>query len=134
MLSESIILHMYKVEIENRGDYRFDVRSKDYQFVVDTNGKGITPPDTLLASLGSCVGVYIRKYFESAKIAVPHFKVFVEGDLGKEAPYLFRAISVKIDMEGAPLDERRKTALLNFIKNCPIHNTLKANPAVEISI
>ncbi len=125
---------MYKVEIENSGDYSFNVKSKDYQFVVDTKGKGMTPPDTLLASLGACVGVYMRKYFEGAKIASSHFKVSVEGDLGKEAPYVFRVISVKIDLEGLLLDERRKKALLDFIKNCPIHNTLKANPMIEISI
>ena len=125
---------MYKVDVENSGDYSFNVKSKDYQFVVDTKGKGMTPPDTLLASLGSCVGVYMRKYFEGAKMAVPHFKVSVEGDLGKEAPYGFRAISVKIYMEGFSLDERRKKALLEFIKNCPIHNTLKANPTIDISI
>ena len=125
---------MYKVEIENSGDYSFNVKSKDYQFVVDTKGKGMTPPDTLLASLGSCVGVYMRKYFEGAKIEAPHFKISVEGDLGKVAPYLFRAISVKINLEGILLDGRRKRALLDFIKNCPIHNTLKSNPAIDISI
>lgn len=51
---------MYNVNITNNGDYLFNVKSKDYEFNVDVKGKGITPPDTLLASLGTCVGVYVR--------------------------------------------------------------------------
>ena len=52
---------MYHVDMTNTGDYFFKVKSKDYEFSVDIKGKGITPPDALLASLGSCVGVYVRK-------------------------------------------------------------------------
>jgi putative redox protein len=125
---------MYKVDITAAGDYRFNVRSKDAEFTVDIKGGGITPPDTLLASLGSCVGVYIRKYAEGAKLALGDFSISVEGDLGKEAPYYFRHIKVSVNLRGASLDEKRKAALLAFIKNCPIHNTLKNNPSVDIDI
>lgn len=45
---------MYRVEISNKEGYRFNIKSKDYEFKIDVNGSGITPPDTLLASLGSC--------------------------------------------------------------------------------
>ena len=54
---------MYKVTIESYGESGFVVKSADYEFIIDNKGKGITPPDTFLASLGSCIGVYIRKYF-----------------------------------------------------------------------
>ena len=53
---------MYHVDIANAGDYSFSVKSKDYEFIVDVKGKGISPPDTLLASIGTCIGVYLRKY------------------------------------------------------------------------
>lgn len=51
---------MYHVDIENNADSSFTVKSRDYEFIIDTKGKGITPPDTLLASIGSCIGVYSR--------------------------------------------------------------------------
>lgn len=124
---------MYKVEVSSEGAYKFNVRSKDYEFSVDLNGKGVTPPDALLASLASCIGVYIRKYADGAKLALGDFKISVEADLGKEAPYYFRQINVLIDFKGAVLDERRKRAILGFIKNCPIHNTLKKNPIIDIA-
>ena len=48
---------MYHVEVTGTGASAFKVKSKDYEFIIDTKGKGITPADTLLASLGSCIGV-----------------------------------------------------------------------------
>lgn len=124
---------MYKVEVSNKNGYTFNVKSKDYEFTVDLNGHGMTPPDTLLASLGSCIGVYIRKYADGAKLALGEFSVTVEADLGKEAPYYFRQINVGVNFKPAEIDERRKSAILAFIKNCPIHNTLKNNPVIEIA-
>ena len=126
---------MYKVEITSKGNYRFSVKSKDASFDVDAKGgSALTPPDVLLASLGSCVGVYIRKYADGAKIGLDAFDVTVEGDLGSEAPYRFRQIKVSVDLKGSALDDRRKTALLEFVKNCPIHNTLKGSPDIEMTL
>lgn len=124
---------MYRIEITGSDDSGFSAKSKDYEFAVDTKGRGMTPPDVLLASLGSCVGVYIRKYAQGGGLALDEFRVTVEADLSKEAPIAFKKINVSIDLKGHPLDERRKRALLEFIKNCPVHNTLKSDPVVEIA-
>lgn len=125
---------MYSVEITNNGSSEFKAKSKDYEFVIDTKGQGITPPDTLLASLGSCIGVYLRKYAENAKLPLPEFNIKLEAEFSREAPACFRNIAVTLDLKGAQLDERRKKALLDFIRNCPVHNTLEASPRVEIRI
>jgi putative redox protein len=125
---------MYKVDVAAKEGYRFNARSKDAEIIIDAKGQAMTPPDTLLASLGSCAGVYIRKYADGAKLALGEFTISVEGDLGKETPYYFRQIKVSVDLKGAALDEKRKAALLSFIKNCPVHNTLKNNPTVDIAI
>lgn len=125
---------MYRVDISNHGDYRFDVRSKDHEFAVDIKGKGVTPPDALLASIGSCLGVYIRKYAEGTRLDIKDLDIAVWAEFSKEAPICFRKINVSIDLKGAALDERRKNALLEFVKNCPVHNTIKNNPEVDISI
>ena len=125
---------MYHVEITNNQGYSFTVKSADYEFSVDAKGKGFTPPDTLLASLGSCIGVYIRKYFEGAKLDLGEFKVTLEAELTKEPPICLREIRVNIDLKGANIEERRKKPLLDFIRNCPVHTTLKINPRVDINL
>ena len=125
---------MYHVEISSSAGSAFRVKSKDYEFVIDTKGSGVTPPDTLLARLGSCIGVYLRKYAEGAGLPINDFTVTLDADLSKEAPVSFRSIRARIDLKGFQLDERRKQALLGFIKNCPVGNTLKANPAVDVTV
>ncbi|HOX54404.1 MAG TPA: OsmC family protein [Candidatus Omnitrophota bacterium] len=126
---------MYQVTVTDQDNYCFKVKSKDYAFDVDMRGqKGISPPDTLLASLGTCLGVYIRKYFEGAKIPVPGFEVIVSADFSEEKPACFRSVDVSVDLKGAKLDQRRIDAMLSFIKNCPVHNTLKQNPKIDITI
>lgn len=125
---------MYSVDVSSEQGYNFKVKSKGYEFLIDIDGNGITPPDVLLASLASCVGVYIRKYADGANLGIKTIKVGVEGDLGKAAPYYFRKISVKVRLDGIDLDERRKSALLAFLKNCPVHNTLKMTPEIAIDL
>ncbi len=125
---------MYHVDIENNPDSSFTVKSRDYEFIIDINGKGITPPDTLLASIGSCIGVYIHKYAQGSKLALDKFKISIDAEFCAEKPVRFKTINVSIDLNGIVLNERRKKAFLEFIKNCPVHNTLKNNPDLEINI
>lgn len=125
---------MYRVEIASSTGSSFKAKSGDYEFLIGTKGKGITPPDTLLAALGSCIGVYIRKYCEGSKFRLDNFNIAVEAEFSKEAPIGFKQINVSLDLKGAQLDEPRKQALLAFIKNCPIHNTLKINPSIDVKL
>jgi len=125
---------MYHVDVTNTGDSKFKITSANGEFTVDTKGGGMTPPDTLLASIGSCMGVYIRKYCEGARLPVTGFTIAVDADFTKEAPFRFEDIKISINLKGAAIDERRQKAMLEFIKNCPVHNTLKNAPSFMINI
>ena len=126
--------HMYRAEITHTKDLAFSVKTGDFGFVIDAKGTGVTPLNALLASLGSCIGVYIRKYAEGSNLTLDNFNITVEAEFTKEPALAFRTINVTIDLKGANIDDRRKQAILEFIKNCPVHNTLKANPRVEVKI
>jgi len=125
---------MYKIEVTHKQDMAFSVKAGQSEFDIDAKGKGLTPLDALLAGLGSCVGVYIRKYAEGSKLNLENFKVDVYAELSKESPLCFKQINVDIDLKSCSIDERRQRALLEFIKNCPAHNTLKANPLIEFKL
>lgn len=125
---------MYKVQITHNQDLAFTVKSGESEFIIDAKGKGLTPLDALLAGLGSCLGVYIRKYAQGSKISLENFKLNVFAELSSESPFYFRKINVDIDLKNSGLDERRQKALLEFIKNCPAHNTLKGNPLIEFKL
>ena len=125
---------MYNVEVRHQQDLAFMVKTNESEFIIDAKGRGLTPLDALLAGLGSCVGVYIRKYAEGAKLDLNNFKVNVSAELSKESPASFKQIKVAIDLKACQLDERRQRALLEFIKHCPAHNTLKGNPEIEFKL
>ena len=124
---------MYQVTVQHKEDQLFAVSSKDCDFLIDTKGRGMTPPDTLLASLGSCIGVYIRKYAESAHLDLNGFTIHLKAELTKDPPVRFASIDTVVDFKGASLDERRKQALLDFIRKCPVHNTIEGNPRVDVT-
>ncbi len=125
---------MYQAEITHNQELSFTAKTGESEFVIDAKGKGLTPLDAFLAGLGSCIGVYIRKYTEGSKLDLTNFKINVSAQLSKEPPLSFRQIFVAIDLKACRLDERRQRALVEFIKNCPVHNTLKGSPEVEFKI
>ncbi len=125
---------MYRVDISSEKEYNFKVKSDGYEFIIDAKEGAITPPAALLAALGSCIGVYMRKYAVSAKLPLGSFSLSAEAELTKEAPFRFSTINVTVDLKGAQLDERRRQAMLEFVKNCPVHNTMKNDPVVQVTI
>ena len=122
---------MYNVQVTHNQDLAFMVKTNESEFIIDAKGKGLTPLDALLAGLGSCIGVYICKYAYGVKLNLENFKINVSAQLSNGSPFSFRKISVDIKLKNPVLDERRQRALLEFIKNCPAHNTLKGSPEIE---
>ncbi|MFC1674951.1 OsmC family protein [Candidatus Omnitrophota bacterium] len=125
---------MYKVDITGQGESGFKVSSDGHEIVLDPKGGGISPSAALLASIGSCVGVYLRKYCKGANLELKDFKISVEADFVKEPVFCFKEINVSVDLKGLQLEERRQQALLNFAKKCPIHNTLKSDPQINLKL
>ena len=125
---------MYKVEITHKQDLVFTAKAGQSEFIIDAQGQGLTPLDALLAGLGSCIGVYIRKYAQGFKLDLKNFKLNVSARLCSQAPFAFKQINVDIDLKDSGLEERRQRALLEFIKHCPAHNTLKGNPVIDFKL
>lgn len=128
-------MRMYSVEAEHKKEFVFSVKSKGLELTIDALAReGISPPDALLASVATCLGVYIRKYSEGSGLGLENFKISVNAEFSKEPPVCFKEIYAVIDLKDRVLDERRRKPLLEFIKNCPVHNTLKGQARFEIKI
>jgi uncharacterized OsmC-like protein len=124
---------VYKIEITHDKDLAFLAKNGDQEVLIDAKGDNFNPPNLLLAALGSCIGAYLRKYSEGSNINLAKFSILIEAEFSKEKPLSFREINVYINLKESQIDERRKEPLLNFIKNCPVHNTLKINPVININ-
>ena len=124
----------YKVEVKNKGGTQFFVKAEHGEFVVDSEGNGPAPLETLLAALGSCTGHYIRNFLKKANVDYAFFTVSVEADLAKDKGYYLKDINVAIDLNGAVIDDLKKDGLIEFVKNCPVHYTLKSSPNINLKI
>ena len=95
---------MYEIHILNKGDYAFDIKEREGQFTADPKGNGPSPSGTLLASLGACIGVYVRRYFKGTNLELGEFSVKVEADFSKEKPISFKEINVFINLKEKFMD------------------------------
>ncbi len=128
---------MYAIRLTREGTYTYKVTSGNFTLRVELpkEGKaasGASPPDLLLASLGSCLAVYLERYLTGGKIPFSDFSIIVKSEICAEPPRHLKDIDVHIEVPGLALDVRRKKALLEFIENCPVRTTLTHEPRVSI--
>lgn len=125
---------MYSVDVLCSEDLTFQVSSKDFKISIDAKGEGISPLQAMLAALAACTGVYIREFMEGIKQEIGEFSIAVSAELTEKPPYRFAKINIDVDLKGVLLDESRQASLQRFIKNCPVHQTLKGNPEIVMNL
>lgn len=124
---------MFKASIENRGDSKYYATTRHYGFVLDTEGNGANPVDTLLASLCGCLGHYVRDYLVGHQIAHTGFAIEAEAGVAPDKARL-AGINVRINPKDARLNDRQAAEMLTFIEKCKVHNILKEYPGVTVSL
>lgn len=117
---------------------KFEVTAGRHRLVCDqpeTNqgsDEGMTPPDFLLASLGSCIGFYALQYLKTRGLNMAGLQVRVAAE---KALNPARLAKFRIDVETLELpDERHREGLLRSAKRCLIHHTLENPPEIDIRI
>ena len=127
-----------KLRIEKLGRASFAAHARGHIVVSDQpqeNGGadvGMTPPELLLASLGTCVAYYVAQFCEPRLLDCDAVEIEVEGDL-MHNPGRIGAITVKVALP-VELDEDRLKALLRAVSHCTIHNTLTAAPDIRVHV
>jgi uncharacterized OsmC-like protein len=127
-----------EVTVEHLGAVQFEIKARHHLIACDQpieNGgydEGMTPPELLLASLGSCAAFYATQYLRKHKLAQEGTKVRVAGEKLKDPARLgdFR-ITVESPVE---LDEKHRQGMEEAVHHCLIHNTLLYPPKIEIQI
>lgn len=124
---------MYHVEVLSNGKSSYKVKGRNGEFILDSEGKGIAPLEALLSGLGGCVGVYLRRFLELNKITTD-FVITIEAELDKTPPIGFKNIDLNIDLKGLKIDERKIGQLMDVVKKCPAHHTMKNNPNINFKL
>lgn len=127
-----------EITVNHLGDVQFEIKARQHTVISDQpsdNGgydEGMTPPELMLASLGSCAAFYAAAYLKKHNLATVGTKVRVTCDKVKPPARLdnFR-IEVEVPVE---LDEKHRAGVMDSVHRCLIHNTLLQPPKIEIAI
>jgi putative redox protein len=127
-----------EVTVEHLGSLQFEIKARQHALVSDQppeNGghdEGMTPPELLLASLGSCAGFYATQYLRKRKLATEGTRVRVTADKLKDPA---RIDNFRIEVEApTALSEQDRAGVEDAVQHCLIHNTLLHPPSMAIEV
>ena len=127
-----------EVIVEHIGALQFEIKVRQHAVVCDQppeNGghdEGMTPPELLLASLGSCAGFYAAQYLRKHKLATEGTRVRVTAEKLKDPA---RMDNFRIEIEApASLSEQHRAGVETAVHHCLIHNTLLNPPKIALEI
>ncbi len=129
---------MIEVQVEHLGAVQFEIKARQHTIACDQpaeNGgfdEGMTPPELMLASLGSCAAFYAAAYLRKYKLATEGTKVRVTADKKKD-PARLDDFHIAIEVP-ARLDPKHIAGVERAVHQCLIHNTLLNPPTIAIEI
>jgi putative redox protein len=127
-----------EVTVNHLGSVQFEIKARQHTIVSDQpleNGgfdEGMTPPELLLASLGSCAAFYAAAYLKKFKLATEGTKVRVTAGKLKE-PARLGDFVIELDLP-IELSEEHCQGVERAVHHCLVHNTLLNPPKIEIAI
>ena len=124
-----------QVRVEHLGALQFEIKVREHTIVSDQpreNGgfdEGMTPPELLLASLGSCAAYYAADYLRRNNLATEGTRVQVVAQKAKNPA---RVDDFRIELEvPVELSEEHQRGVEDAVHRCLIHNTLLHPPRIE---
>jgi len=92
----------------------------------------MTPPEFLLASLGSCAAFYAAEYLRSRKLALTGVRVSVTAEK-LTAPARLDNFRISVVSPVSLTDEQRQ-AMMRAVHHCLVRNTLVNSPQIAIEL
>lgn len=129
---------MLEVVVNHLGAVQFEAKARQHTVYCDQpaeNGgfdEGMTPPEFLLAALGTCAGYYAVQYLKARSLPSQGLRVRTTAEK-VQGPA--RIGEMKIDVEyPVELEARHREGVLRAVHNCLIHNTLLHPPKIEVNL
>jgi putative redox protein len=127
-----------EVRVQHLGGVQFEIKARQHSIICDQpveNGgydEGVTPPELLLAALGSCAGFYAAMYLKNQKLAAEGTIVRVTADKMKD-PARMDNFRIEVDVP-VDLSEKHREGVEHSIHHCLIHNTLLLPPRITVGV
>jgi len=127
-----------EVIVEHLGAVQFEIKARQHRIVCDQPieyggfDEGVTPPELLLASLGSCAGYYAAQYLKKHQLATEGTIVRVSAE---KTPNPRRLNNFRIRVEiPSGIGVEHRAGVNEAVRHCLIHNTLINPPSVSLEV
>jgi len=127
-----------EVKVVHLEQVKFSITARSHTVICDQppeNGgedSGMTPPELLLASLGSCAAFYAVQYLKSRNLAQSGVEVTVTAEKLKQ-PARLGNFRIQV-VSPVALTEEHTQGLMRSVHHCLIHNTLLSPPEIAIDL
>jgi len=126
-----------EVHVARLEGVKFEVQARGHRVTCDQpvenagTDAGLSPPEFLLASLGTCAMYYAAEYLRVRGLPAEELQVRVAAE---KAAHPARLSSFRIDVLAPGLEARHQEGVSRAVKKCLIHNTLLEPRAIETSV
>ena len=123
-----------EARVQHLGGVKFAASARGHRAICDQppdsggTDMGMTPPEYLLVSLGTCAAFYAAQYLKSRSLATEGLEIKVTAEKAAQ-PARLREFRIEVTVRG--LDTQHEAGVLRAVKACLIHNTLLHQPAIE---
>lgn len=127
-----------EVQIHQLDGTRFSVKARSHTVTCDQpqeNGgtdAGMTPPEFLLASLGTCAAYYAAEYLPTRRLATGGVAVSVAAEKLK-GPARLGNFRIRVDSP-LRLTAEQSHGLMRSVEHCLIKNTLLNPPEIDFEL
>ncbi len=128
-----------QVTVEHLGAVQFQIKTRTHTVVsdqpADSGGfdEGMTPPELLLASLGSCAGYYAAQYLRKHKLATEGTRIRVSCEKVKDPRARLDNFVIEVDTP-VELTSDQRHGVEDAIEHCLVHNTLLRAPKISLKV
>jgi putative redox protein len=129
---------MIELQVEHLGGVQFEVKARKHMLICDQPAEnegydeGMTPPELLLASLGTCAGFYAAQYLKKHKLCSEGTRVRVSAEKAS-APARLASFHIAVDVP-LQLGEKHQKGIEDAVHHCLIHNTLLYTPEITLHV
>ena len=127
-----------QIKVEQVEGVRFAIQARNHSILCDQpkgnggNDLGMTPPELLLSSLGSCAAYYAAEYLRARKLADTGVSVSVDAEK-LNGPARLGNFQIRIQSP-VGLTPEQQEAMIRSVEHCLVKNTLLNPPEVKVSL
>ncbi len=134
--SSKVDIYMQKVQLEWKGEFRFEATADHARTGIDGNGQaGPTPVNLLLESVGACTAIDVVDILQKGRQEIRALQLEVGADRRDESPRALTRLVFNFRIEGDVSEQRAQRAIdLSLEKYCSVFHSLRMDIAVDTEV